>query len=299
MKILQMTYFIAVVEHQNISRAAQSLFITQQTLSAHVAAMEKELGTCLFERRPKFRLTRSGERFYQYCLRFRELNDAMEREFRDMAGEISDILHVGISQTRSQILMPDLIRETRKELPFVQVRIAEQTNDVLIEKLLKGDIDLMIGNIPDAGPKISQEVLYQESMVLVLTEGLLTEDQLTRLRTSGDLRILSDLPFVMNTQNDIAGRFGSEILEAYHILPRVAAMSDSAETCLRMCRDGLGAYICPDIYVRFYRERLQDLVIIPLDFSYPICLARRNDLYEKASVQTFRKCCFNIPEVLL
>ena len=76
-------------------------------------------------------------------------------------------------------------------------------------------------------------------------------------------------------------------------------MSDSAETCLRMCRDGLGAYICPDIYVRFYRERLQDLVIIPLDFSYPICLARRNDLYEKASVQTFRKCCFNIPEVLL
>ena len=37
---------------------------------------------------------------------------------------------------------------------------------------------------------------------------------------------------------------------------------------------------------------LQDLVIIPLDFSYPICLARRNDLYEKTSVQTFRKCCF-------
>ena len=54
-------------------RAAQSLFITQQTTqSAHVAAMEKELGTCLFERRPKSRLTsRSGERFlYQYCLRF-------------------------------------------------------------------------------------------------------------------------------------------------------------------------------------------------------------------------------------
>ena len=292
MNILQMTYFIAVVEHQNISRAAQSLFITQQTLSAHVAAMEKELGTCLFERRPKFRLTRSGERFYQYCLRFRELNYAMEREFCDMKGEISDILHVGISQTRSQILMPDLIQEMQKELPFVQVRIAEQTNDVLIEKLLKGDIDLMIGNIPDAGPKIYQEVLYRESMVLVLTEELLTKEQLAVLRSSTDLRVLAHLPFVMNTQNDIAGRIGSEILEAYHIMPRVAAMSDSAETCLRMCQNGLGAYICPDVYVRFYREWLRNLLIIPLDFSYPICLARRNDLYEKTSVQTFRKCCF-------
>ena len=65
MNLLHMNYFIAVVEHQSISRAAQSLFITQQTLSSHIASMEKELGTCLFERRPRFRLTRTGERFYQ------------------------------------------------------------------------------------------------------------------------------------------------------------------------------------------------------------------------------------------
>ena len=94
MNLLHMNYFIAVVEHQSISRAAQSLFITQQTLSSHIASMEKELGTCLFERRPRFRLTRTGERFYQYCVRFRELNDAMVNEFRDLSGNISDILHV-------------------------------------------------------------------------------------------------------------------------------------------------------------------------------------------------------------
>ena len=60
MNLLHMTYFIAVVEHESISGAAQSLFITQQTLSSHVAAMEKELGTSLFDRRPKFRLTQAG-----------------------------------------------------------------------------------------------------------------------------------------------------------------------------------------------------------------------------------------------
>ena len=42
MNLLHMNYFIAVVEHQSISRAAQSLFITQQTLSSHIASMEKE-----------------------------------------------------------------------------------------------------------------------------------------------------------------------------------------------------------------------------------------------------------------
>ena len=68
-------------------------------------------------------------------------------------------------------------------------------------------------------------------------------------------------------------------------------MSDNAETCLRMCIDGLGAYICPDIYVRFYRDRLKHLSIIPLDYSYQICLARRQELYDKTSIQTFWKCC--------
>ena len=64
-----MNYFIAGVAHQSISRPAQSLFITQQTLSSHIASIEKELGTCLFERRPRFRLTRTGEKvFYQYCV---------------------------------------------------------------------------------------------------------------------------------------------------------------------------------------------------------------------------------------
>ena len=291
MNLLHMNYFIAVVEHQSISRAAQSLFITQQTLSSHIASMEKELGTCLFERRPRFRLTRTGERFYQYCVRFRELNDAMVNEFRDLSGNISDILHVGISQTRSQIIMPDLIRRMRKELPHVLIRISERTNDVLIEKLLEGELDIMIGNVSDHHPKIFKETLYSESMVLILPNVFLTREQLTEMNRTGDLSVLEEVPFVMNTQNDIAGRFGTAILESSHIVPYTAAMSDSAETCLRMCIDGLGAYICPDIYVRFYRDRLKHLSIIPLDYSYQIFLARRQELYDKTSIQTFWKCC--------
>ena len=118
MNLLHMTYFIAVVEHESISGAAQSLFITQQTLSSHVAAMEKELGASLFDRRPKFRLTQAGEIFYRYCIRFRDLNDAMVSEFRDLSGEVSDILHVGISQTRSRILMPSHSSGTLKLRPY-------------------------------------------------------------------------------------------------------------------------------------------------------------------------------------
>ena len=290
MNLLHMTYFIAVVEHESISGAAQSLFITQQTLSSHVAAMEKELGTSLFDRRPKFRLTQAGEIFYRYCLRFRELNDAMVSEFRDLSGDVSDILHVGISQTRSRILMPSILLRMHREFPRVQVRLTEQTNEALIKKLLKGELDLMIGHVPDH-PEIQKEEMYRESMVLTISQKLIPEKQVDELTRSKDLRILAGIPFVMNTQNDIAGRCGASIMESYSMVPRIAAVSDSAETCLQMCLDGLGAYICPDLYVRFYQDRFAALHVIPLDYSYGICLASRKGLYEKRSVREFRKYC--------
>ena len=69
MNLLPMTYFIEVVKQEGISRAAETLQITQQTLSTHIASLEKELDCRLFVRRPKFRLTAEGELFYEYCRR--------------------------------------------------------------------------------------------------------------------------------------------------------------------------------------------------------------------------------------
>ena len=56
MNLLPMTYFIEVTKQRGISKAAESLQITQQTLSSHIAALEKELDCRLFVRRPKFQL---------------------------------------------------------------------------------------------------------------------------------------------------------------------------------------------------------------------------------------------------
>ena len=191
--------------------------------------------------------------------------------------------------------MPSILLRMHRELPRVQVRLTEQTNEVLIKKLLKGELDLMIGDIPDH-PDIQKEVMYRESMVLtisekLISEKLISEKQLAELTRTKDLRLLAGIPFVMNTRNDIAGRYGASIMESFSMIPRIASVSDSAETCLQMCLDGLGAYICPDLYVRFYHDKFAELRVIPLDYSYGIFLAQRKGFYEKRSVREFRKYC--------
>lgn len=47
MNFMTMEYFMAVAAKRNITKAAQELHVTQQTLSAHIAALEKELDSQL------------------------------------------------------------------------------------------------------------------------------------------------------------------------------------------------------------------------------------------------------------
>ena len=53
-------YYLVAAEEMNFRRAAEKLYITQQTLSVHIQKLEKQYGVQLFERKPKLMLTPAG-----------------------------------------------------------------------------------------------------------------------------------------------------------------------------------------------------------------------------------------------
>ena len=289
MHLLPMRYFTAVARHRSISGAARALYLTQQTLSAHMAALEEELGCTLFLRRPSFRLTPEGERFLDYCQRFLALDSAMRQTFADLAHQPAGPLRVGISQTRSAILMPGVALRCREEVPGLELRISEATNDQLLTMLERDELDAVIGNLPEAAPELEREVLYQEEMVLALPPSYAFLADITDL--SDLFARARELPFITNTKKDIAGRYGGQVLAQYSIVPRTAAVSDSAETCLELCRRGLGLYICPDLYPRRLRSLGEGLILRPLGVTYPIDLAWRKGLYVPAALRVFTEAC--------
>ena len=272
MHLLPMRYFTAVARHRSISGAARALYLTQQTLSAHMAALEEELGCTLFLRRPSFRLTPEGT-------------------FADLANQPAGPLRVGISQTRSAILMPGVALRCREEVPGLELRISEATNDRLLALLEEGELDAVLGNLPRETPELERQTLYREEMVLVIppTEPFSPLDP--ALGPDALLDLARDLPFIMNTTRDIAGRYGSQILAQHSIVPRTAAVSDSAETCLEMCRRGLGLYICPDLYPRHFRALAAELTLCPLGVTYSIDLAWRKELYVSSALRAFAEAC--------
>ena len=111
------------------------------------------------------------------------------------------------------------------------------------------------------------------------------------MKATSERKSSPSLPFISNTKQDIAGRYGSQILARYSIVPRTAAVSDSAETCLELCRRGLGLYICPDLYPRRLRSLGEGLILRPLGVTYPIDLAWRKGLYVPVALRVFAEAC--------
>lgn len=102
-------YFIVLAREGSFTRAADALHITQQSLSSHIAGLEKELGCTLLVRRTPLELTYAGRTFLRYAESLRQTQQAMQREFCDIAENQKGELRIGIAYTRGRAIMPHLI----------------------------------------------------------------------------------------------------------------------------------------------------------------------------------------------
>ena len=82
MKLRQLEIFVYVADTRSFSKAAKQLYLTQPTVSAQIAALEKELQARLFVRNTKeVELSEDGEKLYQYACQMVHLQRKIEETF--------------------------------------------------------------------------------------------------------------------------------------------------------------------------------------------------------------------------
>lgn len=252
MNFLSMQYFSMVAHEKSFTKAANKLYITQQTLSAHIASIEKELGCQLLIRRVPLELTYAGEVFLKYASDIMKKYESMEYEFKDISHEDKGILKIGIGHTRGRTIMPKLIMEFQKKYPKIEIHLVEDLNDVLQQKLLEGEIDLAIAKFDNSEPEIISEDFYKEEIVLLIADQLLNElykdekEQIIKKLMQKDINVLSECPFLLNGQRDIIGKIGHSILAQGNFIPKIKVISSNTGTLLNLCMYGAGACFCTE-----------------------------------------------------
>lgn len=298
MNFLSMIYFTTTARERSFTKAAEQLHITQQTLSAHIAAVERDLGCQLFIRHSPLELTYAGEVFLQYALDFQRKYRSMEQEFGDISHNQKGILRVGIAYTRGRTILPELITEYQKIYPQITVQVMEAKNDILQQNLLKSEIDLAIASFPDQIPGVELMDFYEEEVVLLIAESLLqrlfkeeTDAMIQTIQAEQNLSVLSDCSFLFNSREDIAGKIGHYLISQADFIPTVKAQAGNIETLLDLCARGVGACFCPEKLVRtaLSEEEISGLKVFHFSEStrYQIRFGWLKQAYRWSTISSF------------
>lgn len=140
MDIRVLRYFVAVAEMKSISAAAESLFITQPTLSRQFKELEEELGKKLFERGSRqITLTEAGELFYQRALMILELFNKTKTEIAAEGHDITGTISIAMGESPVLEFLAKILTQLRELYPKLKFNIVSGTEDV-VRYMLKTEV---------------------------------------------------------------------------------------------------------------------------------------------------------------
>ena len=163
--------FLEIVKTGSFVRAAANLNITQTAVSARVRVLEQQLDRQLFIRnKAGARLTPAGDQFLRYATTLVQVWERARHQVAMPEGR-ADIVTVGAEHSLWDPLLLDWLVWMRSECPDVAIRAQIDVADRLMDQVQEGVLDLAIVYAPPHRTGIVTELLLEETLVAVATEG--------------------------------------------------------------------------------------------------------------------------------
>lgn len=164
----QLRTFLEVARAGSVRRAAERLVVSQPAVSAAVAALEREVGVALVERRGRgLALTRAGETLAAHAARILSMMD----EARAAAGEAgapgTGRLRLAAVTTAGEHVLPPLLRAFRARYPGVEIVLEVGNRRTVWERLRDREADLGVAGRPPAGSGLVGEPFRPNDLVVV------------------------------------------------------------------------------------------------------------------------------------
>jgi len=148
--INQLKYFVEVCKHENFTKAAESLHVSQPTVTSAIKAFERELGFQLFDRtKAHVVLTENGVRMLKLTKQFLEGFDNFTKEAHDIVSPGRIVLNIGVPSILCTIILKKILPDFENRYPCIKLHIIEVPTLTGLDMLDGGQIDLLIGNIND------------------------------------------------------------------------------------------------------------------------------------------------------
>ncbi len=247
MEIRQLEIFITIAQQGSFSKAADKLYLSQSTISAHIKNLEKELNKTLMIRTTKsLELSDEGRRFLPYAQRIMETKDLALKAMEDNGNYT---LNIGASTIPSGYILPGLIAAYNKQNPNVNFEIKQSDSRDIHESLLDSYLELGFVGTKYTNSKLKNIAICSDELLIVCPA---TEHYINLINSLDPLKNIVKEPFIMREKGSATQYEGDIHLENLGIDPKslmCIAVTNDLESQKAMIQKGLGVGICSSLAV--------------------------------------------------
>ncbi|NPA91125.1 MAG: LysR family transcriptional regulator [Chloroflexi bacterium] len=246
LSLYQLRIFLTVAEEENLTRAAERLYLTQPAVSQHIRALEKQMGVPLFYRsRRGMTLTPAGEALVDYAQRILRLTAEAHQAVLAASDKATGELYVGASPGAGPCLMPTWIKAFHEHYPKMFIHLKTGPTPTIVRALTRGDVEIAIveGEVESTAFNITP--LWDEEIVIVVGQRHAWWG-----RADINPEMLRGQAFIVREQGSLTRLWEEKTLARFGITPRVVAEFDSPLTIKRAVQSGLGIALLPRFAIR-------------------------------------------------
>ncbi len=277
MELRQLRYFVAIVDHGSLSRAARVLHIVQPALTQQVQQLEEELGASLLHRSAQgMQATDAGKIFYQHALAIlKQVADA-KSAVNQSTDKPSGTVALGIPQSASGALAFPLLTAVRAAYPDIVFQLTEELTGNLTEQLASGRLNLAI--LFDDGQlgKFNTKPLVEEQMMYITR----ANSQFACKRKSINLDKVLQAPLILpSIQHGVRPRIEQVVREQGRQIENVIDITSIAILKSAILAD-MGATILPvsPLLAEIERGEMRACPIIDVQLSRTVSLCSSKNI---------------------
>jgi LysR family transcriptional regulator, transcriptional activator of the cysJI operon len=267
--VFSLKVFLKVAESGSFTKAAESLFLSQPSVSFHIHKLEQEFKIPLFIRSQsdRIRLTAAGETLLKHAAELMRLEDRIARDMRKHSPAFGNELRIAVCSIIGEHLIPLGVGDFREAHPEISLSLSITKCEKVFNGLLDGSFDIGITGVEPHDRSLVKERLMHVPMILF--EGAPTGSKKSARMALTELR---NRRLILREKSS-GTRIQFEKFLADHGIDMseiaVFTESESNTAIIEMVKDGSGISILPEFMIREEIEK-GDLTEISLAEGRPM-----------------------------
>ncbi|MEK5028679.1 LysR family transcriptional regulator [Paenibacillus sp. FSL M7-1046] len=242
MSITKYEVFLKVVELGSLTKAADALGFTQSGISHTISSLEMEFGFSLLVRnRSGVKLTVNGEQVVQPIREILKWNEQLKQQVADIHGLETGTITIGTFTSVSVHWLPGMIKEFRKEYPYIEFKLMEGGYLEIEQWIEAGVVDCGFISLPTRD-KFEVFPLKQDRMLAILSQ----DHPLSKAPYMPLAQIAYEDFIIQKAGSDYDAR---RVFERAGIQPNIKFTAGDDYAIIAMVENGLGISVLPEMVI--------------------------------------------------